>query len=339
MLRSLLAAVRRYPAAFVGLLLLAGSLLSGYILLVGKAEPSGGPTPEIGFAASKPPGQPSLSVIGEDPGFKWMRASSLRASVLIQPPLWGSCNPVSVLLQIEGISHVKRHSLPIASGEKFTYVLAVRGPGPPVRRVRLLSPGAQGSTVPRVPRVAHTPGRHGDQLRPISPVNTTYITGGLRDERSNPQLLTFTFLADWSERRSAGACFVRLPRLISNDLGSLAQGRVADITGGPLDAGVGSLVPTRGSVQVDVNEGTLGRSADDMAQPPSDPSLPAWECTVSRPRSYGIPKDNRDCGGWVVARRASLEEQRLFVLFIAAALVSLSLQVLYDAVRGRNRVR
>lgn len=166
--------------------------------------------------------------------------------------------------------------------------------------------------------------------------SATMVSGEIRNMDTRLGGFTLQMSVDWLERRSAGSCYVHLPRLMGDAVQrgtferfGLEQWRqwnfTPHIAPGARTAGLGTTRVV-GAVGASVS-----RAAADNLPPPSDVVEASWRCFKQRDYLLAEGPDTRDCSALTVVTSSGLENRQLFYLFVLAALVGLGLQMVYEA--------
>ncbi|MDQ3729841.1 MAG: hypothetical protein M3355_09665 [Actinomycetota bacterium] len=313
------------------------SVVAAWFLLRTETEPDSKPPPALAFVTDLP-----------IPASQRERlAQSINVEVRAQPSLIGDCNPVRVRVDVQTIGLVPA-SPPFRVPARSRFALTIVGPGT-IRSPTLYShpigqPDARlaGEVTERKITFPGGQGAGGTAV-------TLKGTVGTWPREPFPPPIPIEFQADWGERRSGGSCFVRLPELVgSQEVRAVAQ-EANELLGPRVRRTLGNASALGASARVTAPGGAVSRRAEETVPLPSDIASATWECRVDRGRSYVrlggigdydpvkiVARGGRDCGAVTVITSQTVEDLRLFFLFVLAALISLGLQLLYESLFPRR---
>jgi hypothetical protein len=329
--------------ADLGVSFWAGLAIAGIALMLGYGTTY--------IAADEPHVRPSVAMLTfPEPDAPVMRLSA-KAQVTVHPGLFG-CSPVHVAMEFRpGYSYFEKDSYwsrfrKGAAAPPITFGIGINGLDEPKHvRVRLDREN-DFSTFDRSGHTIMAP--YGAKAARAVSVNLPVIaygeeiaygiTGTIRDWPIHQMPVLLEFDANWSSRRAMGSCYVRLPALVGEPAFGAAVS--ADFA-----LEYRHLVPHQLGVTAPALEGeslievTNGTDTTDPRSPPAEtPEGGDWKCRVD-PNSIGngisVPPVGR-CDGLTIATRQNADNVRVFLTFVAAALFSLALQMLYEHVRARR---
>lgn len=337
---SLVVRPRRLLGPIVGAVLVVVSLVLAQGLLVVK--PLHEPTVNAGPPSSDPVLKPSVLFFTDLPlPDSGTFAPRIDVRVEAAPRLIGGCDRTTVEVNVEASG-----LLPGPGGGKGSYTradvpdvvnfaLTVFGPTPADNLKEL---GALYSQL----QVTF------DEISKVYPIEldsgeewmATVYTGQIRDMARVIGGLRVSFQTDWSDPRSAGSCYVRLPRLMGPQVN-----KVFEIVGlaqrEEWGRSRGELAPGHrearwGSVQAAAAAGsTISRASGDSLPEPTNPTTLTWTCTSDDDREVGEVR--QDCGATTTVINEGIQRQQLFYLFVLAAILGLGLTIVYETVPPLRR--
>lgn len=152
----------------------------------------------------------------------------------------------------------------------------------------------------------------------------------VRGWQPGTSILTYSFDAHWSRRRSLGSCYVVLPRYSLRLQDILELRDAIKAAGAPIGARV-LQVPSQGRSDLIVQGGTLDRNS--TFPQPTLYQKTTWECRD--PDVFEV-NEKADCGAVAVVSRHSVVAVSNFLIFVAAALFSLGLESAYQRSRATD---
>lgn len=162
-------------------------------------------------------------------------------------------------------------------------------------------------------------------------------TGKVLDWRSHGMPLEVSFDADWAHTRAFGSCYLELPALLGeSSYGAQAQTVFALEDKEKINSIPGGEVVSNAETDLQLESGAL--SVDPRSSPPAEADGTRWEChtDVIHIGSGYNSSAKGDCSGLVVVSASNSDNIRSVLSFVAAALFSLSIQVIYELFRRRS---